>query len=181
VEVVALADTAAIHLDLPAHVRTVAAICAKYPNAILEIANEPVHPTQVKALHDAAYVASLGKLVPAGVPYALGSIENGDGFADGTYVTWHAPRTVDWPAEITRGAALVKKFRKPFINDEPIGAADKSSPGRRDSDPRRFKAAGDATRRAGMGGTFHYEGGLQAKLPTQIEVACLDAWLAGLR
>jgi hypothetical protein len=180
VEVVALADTAAIALDIPAHVKAVAAICARHPNALLEIANEPVHPTQTKALHDAVHVASLGKLVPAGVPYALGSIENGDGFAAGTYMTWHAPRTADWPAEIAKGAALVKKFDKPLVNDEPIGAADKGSPGRRGNDPKRFKAAGEATRRAGMGGTFHYEGGLQAKLPTKIETACLDAWLSGL-
>ena len=181
VEVVALADTAAIPIDMPAHVKAVAAICAKHPNAILEIANEPAHPTQVTALHDASYVLSLGKLVPAGVPYALGSVEYGDGYAAGTYVTWHAPRSRDWPAEIAKSAALVKKFRKPVVNDEPMGAADKAVPGRRDNDPARFRAAAQATRRAGMGGTFHYEGGLQAKLPTKTEAACLDAWLAGFR
>ena len=181
VEVVALADTVALPLDIPAHVKAVAAICAKHPNAILEIANEPAHPTQVKALHDAAYVATLGKLVPPSVPYALGSVEYGDGYAAGTYVTWHAPRAADWPAEIAKGAALVKKFGKPVVNDEQIGAADKAVPGRRDNDAARFRRAGEATRRAGMGGTFHYEGGLQAKLPTKTEAACLDAWLAGLR
>jgi len=181
VEVVALADTGTIPLDIPAHVKAVAAICARYPNALLEIANEPIHPTQAKPLHDAPYVASLAKLVPPGVPYALGSVEYGDDFAAGTYATWHAPRTTDWPAEIAKGATLAKKFGKPLINDEPIGAADQSIPGRRDNDPKRFKAAGEATRRAGLGGTFHYEGGLQAKMPTKIETACLDAWLSGLR
>jgi len=181
VEVVALADTAAIKVDMAAHVKAVAAICARHSNALLEIANEPVHPTQTKALHDPSYVQSLGKLVPAGVPFALGSIENGDEFAAGTYATWHAPRTRDWPAQIAQGAALLKKVGKPLINDEPIGAADRAIPGRRDNDPKQFRAAAEATRRAGMGGTFHYEGGLQAKRPTTVEAACLDAWLEGLR
>ena len=182
VEVVALADTAGIQVDIPAHVKAVAAICAAHANALLEIANEPGHPTQAAALHDASYLASLTKDIPRGVPVAFGSVEYGDGFAGGAYVTWHAPRggRGGWPAQIAQGAALVRKFRKPVINDEPIGAADKAVPGRRDNDPARFRAAGAASRRAGLGATFHYEGGLQAKRPTKIEEACLDAWLAGL-
>jgi hypothetical protein len=182
VEVVALADTAAVSIDIPQHVKAVAEICARHPNALLEIANEPVHPTQVKSLHDRAYVQALAKHVPAGVPFALGAAGEGDGFHTGTYVTWHAPRSGPrgWPAEIARGAALVAKFKKPVIDDEPMGAADKAIPGRRDNEPRRFREAARASRRAGLGATFHYEGGLQAKLPSKIETACLDAWLAGL-
>jgi hypothetical protein len=182
VEVVALADTASIDVDAARHVKAVGAICARYPNALLEIANEPVHPTQSKELHDAARVKSLAGSVPAVVPVSLGSVERGDGFAAGTYVTWHAPRSGagGWPAQIAAGAALVKRFRKPVINDEPMGAADKAVPGRRDNDPARFRQAAAASRRAGLGATFHYEGGLQARLPTAVETACLDAWLAGL-
>ncbi len=182
VEVVALADTTAISVDPEKHVKAVGAICARFPNALLEIANEPVHPTQAKALHDAAYLKSLAALVPAGVPIALGSVENGDGFGAGSYVTWHAPRSGagGWPAQIAHGAALAKRFGKPVVNDEPMGAADKAVTGRRDSDPARFRQAAVASRRAGLGATFHYEGGLQARKPTNIETVCLDAWLAGL-
>ena len=182
VEVVALADTAAIAVDAAAHVKAVGAICASYPNALLEIANEPVHPTQAKALHDAAHVKSLAALVPAGVPVSLGSVERGDGFAAGSYLTWHAPRSGPggWPAQIAKGAELVRRFKKPVVNDEPMGAADKPVPGRRDNDPARFRQAAAASRRAGLGATFHYEGGLQARTPTAVESACLDAWLAGL-
>jgi hypothetical protein len=61
-----------------------------------------------------------------------------------------------------------------------MGAADKAISGRRDNDPAHFRQAGEASRRAGLGATFHYEGGLQAALPTKVEQACLDAWLAGL-
>jgi hypothetical protein len=180
VEVVALADTEAIDVDVEAHVRAVATICARYPNALLELANEPAHPTQAQPLHDPRYLQKLAVLVPAGVPVALGSAEYGDGFAAGTYVTWHAPRTDDWPAQISKGAELLRKYRKPVVNDEPIGAADRTIRGRRDSVPMHFRTAGEATRRAGLSGTFHYEGGLQARMPTKIEEACLDAWLAGL-
>jgi hypothetical protein len=182
VEVVALADTAAVRVDPRPHVKAIGEICARYPNALVEIANEPVHPTQAKALHDPAFVKSLAKLIPAGVPVALGSVENGDGFAAGTYVTWHAPRSGrrGWPAEIAAGAAMMKRFRKPVVSDEPIGAADTAVPGRRDNNPAHFREAAIAARRAGLGATFHYENGLQAKLPTAIELACLDAWQAGL-
>jgi hypothetical protein len=180
VEVVALADTAAIQVDIPRHVKAIGDICGRYPNALVEIANEPRHPTQVKAVHDPAFVKSLADLIPSGVPVALGFADSDAAHAAGTYVTWHAPRTRDWPAQIARGAALVAKFRKPVVNDEPMGAADTAVAGRRDNVPERFRQAAIASRKAGLGATFHYEGGLQAKLPTPKELACLDAWLEGL-
>ena len=181
VEVVALADTATIRVDIPRHVKAIGAIAGAHPNALLEIANEPVHPTQAKAVHDAGYVKSLADLVPPEVPVSLGALDSGDAFGAGAYVTWHAPRTRgDWPAQIARGTALVAKFKKPVVNDEPMGAADTALPGRRDNDPARFRAAAAASRRAGLGATFHYESGLQAKRPTPAELACLDAWLEGL-
>ena len=43
VEIVALADTASYTIDIEAHVKEIAAICARHPNAILEMANEPYH------------------------------------------------------------------------------------------------------------------------------------------
>ena len=52
-------------------------------------------------------------------------------------------------------------------------------PLRRDNAPEHFQQAAAASRQAGIGATFHYEGGLQARMPTRIEMACLDAWLAG--
>lgn len=181
VEVVALADTAAIRVDIPGHVKAVAEICGRFPNALLEIANEPVHATQARALHDPAFLKSLVRFVPAGVPVSLGSVENGDGFGGGTYVTWHAPRTAEWPRRMgEEGMALVRRFKKPVISDEPMGAADQAVRGRRDNDPNHFRQAAEAARRAGIGATFHYEGGLQSKLPSKIEMASLEAWLAGL-
>ena len=180
VEVVALTGTAVIKVDIPRHVKAIGEICAKYPNALLELANEPGHPTQSSAVHDPVYMQSVAALVPKTVPVSLGSVEYGDGFASGTYVTWHAPRTSHWVADVGRGAALVARFNKPVISDEPVGAADRVEPGRRDNAPARFRAAAVASRKAGLGATFHYDGGVQARPLTKTEMACLDAWLAGL-
>ena len=94
VEIVALADTADTSLDLAQQVKAIAAMAAAHPNAIVEIANEPWHPTQDPRLHDPAFVKALADLVPAQVPVALGSIEGGDGYAAaGRYATWHSPRS----------------------------------------------------------------------------------------
>ncbi len=180
VEIVAFTGTSVINVDRAAFVKSIGAICARHPNALLELANEPGHPTQAKEMHDPAHLQSLRPLVPTQVPLALGSVEYHDGFAAGTYVTWHSPRGSDWVRKVDEGTALLKKFGKPLINDEPIGAADKPEPGRRDNDPARFRAAAAAMRRAGIGATFHYDGGIQTRLPTTVESACLDAWLAGL-
>jgi hypothetical protein len=181
VEVVALADTLHIDVDIPAHVRAVSKVCAVHGNALLEIANEPAHPTQARVLHDPAYVEQLARSLPKGVPVSLGSVEENDRYGAGDYITWHAPRGGDHLRTLQQGAALIRRFKKPVISDEPIGAADVAVPGRRDNSPDRFRAAAVATRRAGMGATFHYEGGLQAKLPSKIELACLNAWLGELR
>jgi hypothetical protein len=181
VEVVALADSATIAVDIPAHVRAVAEICARHRNAVLEIANEPAHPTQARALHDPSYLQQLARSLPKQVPVSLGSVEENDGYGAGDYVTWHAPRGGEHVRSLRQGAALIRRFRKPVVSDEPIGAADVVMPGRRDNSPDRFRSAAVATREAGLGATFHYEGGLQAKLPSPTEMACLDAWLSGLR
>jgi hypothetical protein len=180
VEVVAFTGTSVIKVDRAAFVKAIGAICDRYPNALLELANEPGHPTQAVEMHDPAHLQSLLRLVPTDVPVALGSVEYHDGFAAGTYVTWHSPRGSGWARHVEDGVQLLRKFKKPVINDEPIGAADVAVPGRRDNDPARFRAAAAAMRRAGMGATFHYDGGIQTRMPTRVETACLDAWLAGL-
>ncbi len=185
VEVVALIDTAEMKIDLDAHVKAVGAIAATHTNAILEIANEPGHPTQDRRLHDPAFVRRLASLVPEPVPVALGSAEYDDAYASGDYATYHFTRTPDpdgWGhvLGLARGAALVAKWRKPVVSDEPIGAGDTLQPGRRDNDPRRFRAAAALTRLAALLPTFHYEGGLQARVPAGAELASFTAWTNGL-
>ncbi len=184
VEIVALADTAALGLDsidIGAHVKAVGAIAGRYPNALLEIANEPSHPTQARTIHDPRELRRLASLVPAPVPVSLGSAEENDAFAAGEYATFHFPRphgSTGWGhvLALARGAALVTAWNKPVVSDEPIGAAPVAIAGRRDSDPDRFRAAALLSRLAGLGATFHYEQGLHAKIPTGQEARCFEAW-----
>jgi hypothetical protein len=186
VEAVVLADTAELSVDFEAAVKAAGAIAASHPNAIIEIANEPWHPTQSSFLHDAANVAALAKLVPGEVPVALGAIERGDGYAAaGGYATWHSPRSnaeEGWGhvLALADGAALPLKWSKPIVSDEPMGAGEVYQPGRRDNEPARFAAAAVMTTLAGLGATFHYEGGLQARVPSGRELACFSAWSSGL-
>lgn len=183
VEVVALADTAGSQLDYDAHLREVGRLALDKGNAFVEIANEPGHSTQDSRLHDPAFVQRLASLLPRDVVVALGSGEYGDGFAAGDYATFHFPRgSKGWEHvfSLSAGARRVAQLGKPVISDEPMGAGPEYQPGRRDNEPPRFAAAAALTQLAGLGATFHYEGGLQARVPRSREAACLDAWQAGL-
>jgi hypothetical protein len=111
-------------------------------------------------------------------------VERNAGYAEGDYVTWHSPRggSDGWRhvVEVADGAGLIERFRKPVIGDEPIGASAEAIAGRRDNAPPRFAAAAALTRLAGLGATFHYEGGLQARVPSGRELESFRAWSAGL-
>ena len=185
VEIVALADTGSMPVEFEPHVKEVGAVAARYPNSLVEIANEPAHPTQDVKLHRADSLILLASLVPEAVPVAFGSAEYGDDFAAGDYATYHFPRDTGdegWGhvRKLTSGASLVERWHKPVVSDEPIGAAAQFVAGRRDDDPRRFAAAALMTRFAGLQPTFHYEGGLLAKQPAGRERDALAAWSAAL-
>jgi hypothetical protein len=181
VEVVALADTKDIPVDLQDHVDAIGAILAAHPNGLLEIANEPVHPSQSADVQKPEVLKALAARVPAGIPVALGSIERGDGFGDGGYITWHPPRESGqggWGhvRALAHGAELLARWKKPVISDEPIGAGAAFQPGRRDDAPARFRAAALLTRLVGLGATFHHEAGLDARVPEGRELECFNAW-----
>jgi hypothetical protein len=181
VEIVALAGTLDMPVDLDAQVAAVGRIAADHPNALVEIANEPSHPTQNPDVRQAATLSRLAGLVPDPVPVSFGSVEEDAAYGGGDYVTWHAPRRTEqdgWAhvLGLADGARLLAQYRKPVVSDEPIGAAAALVPGRRDDAPPRFRAAALVSRLAGMGATFHYEGGLEARVPDGVELACFDAW-----
>ena len=181
VEIVTLADTAHYRFDVTQHVRAIGEICARHPNAVIEIANEPYHPTQGRDVHDHPFLRRLREAIPRDVPVSLGTLDDQGELAAGDYVTWHSPRDADWLRRLEEGATLLQRYRKPVVADEPMGAADRAIPGRRDNDPARFRAAAHTLRALGLGATFHYEGGLQARRPTRREDECLTAWLSALR
>lgn len=181
VEVVGLTNTAKGTYDPREQIKAVGEIVARHPNALFELANEPIHPTQSPDVHRPPFLRELAATVAEPVPVSLGSIENDEEFAAADYVTWHSPRETGdggWahvPA-VANGADLLRRLRKPLVSDEPIGAGPKFMPGRRDNSPDRFRAAALLTRLAGMGATFHYEGGLHARIPTGRELECFTAW-----
>jgi hypothetical protein len=181
VEVVALADTASYTIDPAVHIERVGRIVKDHGNALLEIANEPYHPTQDSRVRDPAYLSQLLQRVPPGVPVALGAADFPTIYATGTYVTAHFPRSSGaggWGhvRDLNTARELLRVAGKPIVNDEPVGAGQRFEPGRRDDNPERFRAAALASRLLGLGATFHYEGGLQARKPEGRELECFRAW-----
>ena len=184
VEIVALADTASFEIDLPSHVRRIGAVAVTHPNAFVEVANEPYHSTQREALHRGEYLEQLRREIPSHVLVALGAADYPNLHVAGDYVTFHSSRS---PAEngwghvrdIRAAGDLLRKAGKPLVNDEPIGAGEKFEPGRRDDNPERFRAHALAARQLGIYSTFHYEGGLQARIPDGRQLECFRAWREG--
>ena len=181
VEVVALAGTRDMPVDLDQQLTALGAILGRHANAILEVANEPAHPSQAPDVGKPEVLLALAARVPSDIPVSLGSLEENEGFARGDYATWHVPRDSrldGWGhvLAVAQGGDLVRRLGKPVVSDEPIGAGAVYEPGRRDDQPSRFRAAALLTRLAGMGATFHYGAGLQATIPEGRELECFNAW-----
>jgi hypothetical protein len=181
VEIVALAGTRDVAVDLDAHLKAIGEIASRYGNAIIEVANEPGHPSQSADVHRPEILARLRSRVPLNVPVALGLVEGLDRRSAGDYVTWHSPRDdrqEGWGhvLALAEGPELVRRWNKPVVSDEPIGAGTKYEAGRRDDSPERFRAAAILTRLTGLGATFHYEDGLQALVPSGRQLECFNAW-----
>ena len=185
VEVVALADTAAYPMELEKHVRRIGEIAAHHPNALVEIANEPYHGTQRPEVHRDDVLQALRKEIPAGVPVALGAAAYPELHAAGDFVTFHSSRSpaeAGWGSvrDLRIGAEMLRKAGKPVVDDEPIGAGQKFEPGRRDDNPERFRAHALLAGLLGLSSTFHYEGGLQGRVPTGRELESFNAWFEGV-
>jgi hypothetical protein len=187
VEVVALADTARLAVPLDEQVAAVGRICDGRENCVIEVANEPWHGTQRREVQQAATLRSLRSRIPARVPVSYGPPEDQDSdvYAGGDYLTFHVQRTgrqAGW-GHVRRMRDIERlgaRTGKPVVDDEPIGAAERTIPGRRDSDPVCWLAKGLLARVLNLGATFHYEGGLQSRVPQGAELACFDAWRRGL-
>lgn len=188
VEVVALADTDVIPVDLGEQVTAVAHACIRHGGAVLEIANEPYAGHAQRAdVARPAVLESLRTLVPAGVAVSLGASSRDDSteYSGADYVTVHlsrAPGDGGWRhvRQMKVAASLGAATGKPVVDDEPIGAAERDQPGRRDIDPGRWLAKGVLARLLGLGATFHYEDGLHARIPTGRQGTCFAAWRHGL-
>ena len=65
------------------------------------------------------------------------------------------------------------------VDNEPIGAAERAEPDRRDDDPAVFFAQGALSRVLEIGSTFHCEDCLRARLPGPNQQAAAEAFIAG--
>jgi len=181
VEIVALADTASYAIDPAEQVARIGAIAARHPNVFLEIANEPYHDTQQPRVRDDAYLATLLARVPEPVLAALGEAGYPRVYSTGDYATAHMTRSSGaggWGhvRDLIEARRMLRETARPLVSDEPMGAGPSFEPGRRDNSAERFRAAALFTRMLGVGATFHYEGGLQARIPTGAELECFKAW-----
>ena len=181
VEIVALAGTRDAPLNLDHQLEEIGRIASGHDNALIEVANEPGHPSQLPDVHRPEVLVKLRSRVPRTIPVALGLVEGLDRPSAGDYITWHPPRDPGndgWAhvLALAQGRDLLKQWNKPIVSDEPIGAGAKFETGRRDDSLERFRAAALLTRLVGLGATFHYEGGLQASIPTGRELECFSAW-----
>jgi hypothetical protein len=115
---------------------------------------------------------------------ALGAAGYPDLHVAGDFVTFHSSRSDGdggWGhvRDLRIGVELLRKAGKPVVNDEPIGAGQTFQPGRRDDRPERFRAHALLAGLIGLYSTFHYEGGLHAKLPSGRELESFRAWREG--
>ncbi len=194
VQVVALAGTAERPLDLEAQARAIGRIASSHDNAIVEIANEPYHPTQDPRLraNDYAFARRLGDLLPDDVLYTIGAaeadgpaVENGRVVAPpplGEFITRHLDRR-GTPREMIAGLRRLERLSeiagRPVLSGEPIGAAESAETGRRLVSPDFFFAYGVACRLLSLACNFHFEAGLQAAPPSSRQQAAADAFIAG--
>jgi hypothetical protein len=83
-------------------------------------------------------------------------------------------------ARVAELGSLSVRTGKPVVNDEPIGADERSVPGRRLADPDAFRAISQKEGEAGLaGGTFHCQDCLYGRIPGPVQRACARAWIDG--
>jgi hypothetical protein len=187
VEVVALSDTADFpKLDLAGHVAAVGRTVAAYPHAVVELANEPYHPGQRRGLDDARLLGRLRSVVAPEVAVAFGAhaSDESDAYRDGDFVTVHLSRAPPQWTQVERVGvlgALARRTGKPVVNDEPVGAGEKLEPGRRWVASEAFFALGLMNRLYSVGGTFHFDDGLHARVPGPNQQAAARAFVEGMR
>lgn len=193
VEVVAVAGAKEQSLTddaIRAHVAGIGRIVARHTNAVVELANENAHATQVPSLTNVPFLIALRALVPRDVPVSLGSnccgaAESSSRYpaaAGGDYLTIHTERNDD-PAKRLAELAALRQLSiasdRYVVADEPIGAAERPEPGRRVSNPSDFFNEAAEARTLGIGMTFHCEDCLQAVVPGPVQRQCAEAFIRG--
>lgn len=181
--------------DVEAHLRDIAAIVARYPNAILEVANEIGHPSLADKSPE-EWLRIARRVIPPGVTWTLGApVGTDEPTPEGTYPTdgghfndGHLDRSRDLYNQVRRLReiyAIAETTRKAAMSGETIGIAEVPMPGKQrlwDDDALRFSYAyGVLCRGFELACVFHSEHGLLgARLGPQT-VAAAEAFIAGTK
>jgi hypothetical protein len=168
------------------HISAVADICRAYNNTLLELANEYWHPTQSAWTHDIRNLFATFQEVCGGVASTLGA-PSGDEPEDVTmptanYLTLHLDRSRDKWNMVRRVRELENasnRYGKPVMNNEPIGADEVESGGRRLNDPAVFFCMGALNRLFEVGGVHHSQHGLDAVMPGPVQNNCAQHFIRG--
>lgn len=171
------------------HLDRVASICQAFPNSLLEIANEPYHPTQNSTCHDPAALLGLARTNAHGLSFALGAAEDDEPDRDGNYDysggawnTAHLDRGRDFWNQVRRVKELwelAKAMGTPVMSGEPIGADEVFIPGKRMNDPLFYFTYGLLCRAFEIGCVFHSTEGLNAAPLTDNQLECARATIDG--
>lgn len=175
--------------DVVEHTTAIANMCAEAVNCVLEGANEYWHPTQSDQVQDVAWLQNmLLRVVPPNVTWSTGaaSVDEGADYPAqaGTFSTAHLDRSRDKWNQVRRIReifGIAEGTGKPAMSGEPIGAAEASQPGRRESDPNFFFALGALCRLFEVGCVFHSEQGLDAVPHTGNQQVCAQAYVDGFK
>ena len=177
--------------DIEAHLRAITEMAAAHPNTILEVANEIGHPTLSERANDVRGLLSMARrIIPPGLTWTLGApLSTDEPTPQGTYPTdggmfndAHLDRGRDFWNQVRRVreiAALSDATRKPAMSGEPIGAAEHTQPGKRESDPTFFFTLGALSRGFEVGSVFHSEAGLRGQLLGPNQRRCAQEFIAG--
>jgi hypothetical protein len=171
-------------------VSRLAGIFAVRTDVTLEIANEPqfngVDPADFMSTSTAGVLTASGNY---DVDYS-GSMTTLPNVRD--YVTVHSERGDEWPRKFKDPArefgvtgfdangVHFNALHKPIVGDEPMGAGEVDQYGRRSTVARDFRDYGAVCGLFAAGCTFHFEGGLTARLPGPIEEAAGRVFFAGM-
>lgn len=191
VQIAVLTGTATGY-DAESHLRAMGQVCAQWANCLLEVANEPYHATQSDLLHHPDQLLNLARTALQGLSlsFSLGAAEQ-DELINGAYAydgggwnTAHLDRSRDKWNQIRRLKEIWdigNTLRKAVMSGEPIGAADVSQAGRRESDPNFFFAMGELCRGFDIGCVWHSESGLNAVPLTPHQEECAFQFIYGER
>lgn len=96
------------------------------------------------------------------------------------YSTFHSGRDTEWPRKSKDSIELSDQFRRPAVDDEPMGADEVMDPGKRSNVPNDFFYLAATGMLLGPGATFHSSDGITSSLFRPITITCANSFFAGL-